>query len=65
MGTTDLFVELIVIGIGATAWVVLATFSIFGYEWAPLEQFGVTPFQWTHGGLGSWGMKLYSFIPVW
>jgi hypothetical protein len=26
---------------------------------------GVTPFQWTHGGLGSWGMKLYSFIPVW
>jgi len=38
MGTTDLFVELIVIGIGATAWVVLATFSIFGYEWAPLEQ---------------------------
>ena len=38
MGTTDLFVELIVIGIGAITWIVLATFSIFGYEWAPLDQ---------------------------
>ncbi|MGB7876110.1 MAG: hypothetical protein WBL25_17135 [Anaerolineales bacterium] len=38
MGTTDLFVELIVIGIGAMIWVVLATFSIFGYGWAPLDQ---------------------------
>lgn len=38
MGTTDLFVELIVIGIGAIAWVVLATFSIFGYEWVPFDQ---------------------------
>jgi hypothetical protein len=26
---------------------------------------GVTPFQWTHGGLGSWGTKLNSFVPVW
>lgn len=38
MGTTDLFVELIVIGIGAFAWIAIATLSIFGYEWVPLEQ---------------------------
>jgi len=38
MGTTDLFVELIVIGIGAFIWIVLATFSIFGYKWVPLDQ---------------------------
>lgn len=38
MGTTDLFVELIVIGIGAFVWIAIATLSIFGYEWVPLEQ---------------------------
>jgi hypothetical protein len=38
MGTTELFVELVVIGIGALVWVVLATFGIFGYEWVPLEK---------------------------
>jgi hypothetical protein len=38
MGTTDLFVELVVIGIGALVWIVVSTFSIFGYEWVPLEQ---------------------------
>lgn len=38
MGTTDLFVELIVIGIGAFAWIAIATLSIFGYKWVPLEQ---------------------------
>ena len=38
MGTTDLFVELIVIGIGAFAWIAIATLSIFGYQWVPLEQ---------------------------
>ncbi len=38
MGTTDLFVELIVIGIGAFAWIAIATLSIFGYKWIPLEQ---------------------------
>lgn len=38
MGTTDLFVELIVIGIGAFAWIAIATLSIFGYQWVPLEK---------------------------
>jgi len=33
MSTTNLFVELIVIGVGALAWFVLAILSIFGYEW--------------------------------
>ena len=39
MGTTELFVELIVIGIGAFTWITLATFSIFGYTWIPREEF--------------------------
>ena len=38
MGTTELFVELIVIGIGGAAWIVLAVLSAFGYRWIPLEQ---------------------------
>ena len=38
MGTTELFVELVVIGIGALVWVALTTFGIFGYEWVPLEK---------------------------
>lgn len=38
MGTTELFVELIVIGVGAFIWIVLATFSIFGYAWIPREE---------------------------
>ncbi|MEP7137754.1 MAG: hypothetical protein ABI904_22745 [Chloroflexota bacterium] len=38
MGTTELFVELVVIGIGAFMWMVLATFGIFGYIWVPLDQ---------------------------
>lgn len=38
MGTTELFVELVVIGIGAFTWIVLGTLSIFGYEWVPREE---------------------------
>ena len=38
MGTTELFVELIVIGIGAVIWIVLGTFSIFGYTWIPNDE---------------------------
>jgi hypothetical protein len=37
MGTTDLFVELIVIGIGGAIWLLLLIFSAFGYDWVPLE----------------------------
>ncbi len=43
MGTTDLFVELIVIGIGALTWIVLFTFSIFGFDWVPTEQLFSVP----------------------
>lgn len=42
MGTTDLFVELIVIGVGAFIWIVLGTFSMFGYSWVPKELFSVS-----------------------
>ena len=35
MSTTNLFVELIVIGIGAFIWLVLLMLSIFGYAWVP------------------------------
>jgi hypothetical protein len=38
MGTTDLFVELIVIGIGGATWLLLLIFSAFGYDWVPLDQ---------------------------
>jgi hypothetical protein len=37
MSTTDLFVELIIIGIGALLWIPLTLLSIFGYSWVPLE----------------------------
>lgn len=37
MSTTNLFVELVVIGIGATIWVLLLLFTIFGYGWASFE----------------------------
>lgn len=38
MSTTDLFVELMVIGIGASIWLILFIFSIFGYEWVPVDR---------------------------
>jgi hypothetical protein len=38
MGTTELFVELVVIGIGAAVWVVLVTLGIFGYTWVPIDK---------------------------
>ena len=38
MGTTELFVELIVIGVGALIWMVLGTLGIFGYDWVPLDR---------------------------
>ena len=44
MSTTDLFVDLMVIGIGAAIWLILLIFSIFGYEWVPVDQgFPVCP----------------------
>ncbi|MBX3037208.1 MAG: hypothetical protein KF758_09880 [Anaerolineales bacterium] len=48
MRTTELFVELIVIGIGAFCWIVLTTVGIFGYMWIPIDQlvsiFALIPF---------------------
>ena len=38
MNTTSLFVELVVIGVGAAIWVVLLIFMAFGYEWVPSEK---------------------------
>lgn len=35
MNTTNLFVELIVIGVGAFIWLILMVFSIFGFAWLP------------------------------
>ena len=35
MNTTNLFVELIVIGAGATLWTLLLILSLFGYAWVP------------------------------
>ena len=32
MNTTDLFVELIIIGIGGAIWLLLLIFSVFGYD---------------------------------
>ena len=39
MVTTALFVELIVIGVSATAWVALLVLAIFGYSWLTFERF--------------------------
>lgn len=38
MNTTDLFVELIVIGAGAAIWLTLLILSIFGYAWVPWKE---------------------------
>lgn len=38
MNTTDLFVEILVIGVGAVVWVTALVLSIFGYPFASLEQ---------------------------
>lgn len=38
MSTTDLFVEIIVIGVGAMIWMGLLVMSIFGYSWLPSSQ---------------------------
>ena len=38
MNTTNLFVELIVIGVGALAWVVLLVLSVTGWQWVPVEK---------------------------
>ncbi|MFN2516555.1 MAG: hypothetical protein ABR556_10125 [Pyrinomonadaceae bacterium] len=38
MSTTSLFVELVVIGVGALAWVVLLVLSVFGWNWVPTER---------------------------
>lgn len=37
MNTTNLFVELIVIGVGAIIWLILFVFSVFGYAWVPTD----------------------------
>jgi len=37
MNTTNLFVELIVIGVGAFIWLILLVLSVFGYAWIPIE----------------------------
>jgi hypothetical protein len=39
MATTALFVELIVIGIGAAAWLGLTVIGIFGYSWVTFGEF--------------------------
>src|SRR5437879_6196783 len=39
MSTTSFFVELIVIGVGAAIWIVLAVLSIFGVSWLSTSSF--------------------------
>jgi hypothetical protein len=38
VGTTNLFVELVVIGVGAAAWLVLLVLAAFGWAWVPVER---------------------------
>jgi hypothetical protein len=42
MGTTNLFVELVVIGIGAAIWIVEIILACFGYEWIDAKYFQST-----------------------
>jgi len=38
VSTTSLFVELVVIGIGAAIWVTLVILAFFGYEWVSIDK---------------------------
>ena len=38
MSTTTLFVELVVVGVGAMAWLSLLVLAVFGHEWIPLDR---------------------------
>jgi len=38
MSTTNLFVELIVIGVGALVWVSLVVLAAFGWQWVPADR---------------------------
>ena len=38
MNTTNLFVELVVIGVSALSWVILLVLSVFGWDWVPTER---------------------------
>src|SRR3954453_23996190 len=43
MNTTNLIVELIVIGVGASIWVSLLILALFGYTWIPGKDLLATP----------------------
>ena len=38
MKTTNLFVELVIIGVSAFSWVLLLVLWLFGHQWVPLDQ---------------------------
>jgi hypothetical protein len=38
MSTTTLFVELVVVGVGAMAWIALLVLAAFGHEWLPVDR---------------------------
>ena len=38
MGTTNLFVELVVIGVGAMTWLCLLVVAVFGWKWIPIDK---------------------------
>jgi len=38
MSTTTLFVELVVVGVGAMAWIALLVVAAFGHEWIPVDR---------------------------
>jgi hypothetical protein len=38
MSTTNLFIELVVVGVGAAIWVCLLILAGFGYEWVPVDK---------------------------
>jgi hypothetical protein len=38
MSTTNLFVELVVIGVAAVAWTCLLILTGFGHEWVPVDK---------------------------
>ena len=37
MSTTNLFVELVVIGVGAILWLILLTLALFGFQWLQIK----------------------------
>ena len=70
MSTTNLFVELLVIGIGCAGWLILLTVAALGYDSTLVrnEAWTRSPFDFRNRGLGTQKLPMFcgiivSFLP--